>query len=59
MWMEKNTFLGGKKEFIILNSYLKSLFKHMWAENNIKLDFFSQSVHKINESYLNFHVSDL
>lgn len=47
MWMEKKMFfLGKKKEFIILNSYLKSLFKHIREENNIKLNSISQSVHK-------------
>lgn len=40
-------FLGvKKKEFIILNSYLRSFFKNIWEENNIKLNFISQSVHK-------------
>lgn len=43
---KKNVFGGKKKEFIILNSYLRSLFKHIREENNIKLNFISQSVHK-------------
>lgn len=43
---KKKCFFGGKKEFIILNSYLKSLFKHIREENNVKLNSISQSVHK-------------